>query len=102
MSDLVLVKFIPKAGAGEQVEAILRGMIAPTRSEPGCLRYDLLDAPGPDSRNYYLLEAYRDEAALLAHRETPHYKAYRAEIMDLLAEPIAVAILRPLDMGPPA
>jgi hypothetical protein len=45
-----------------------------------------------------LIEAYRDEAAQQAHRETEHYKAYRATIVDLLAEPIQVTILNGVDV----
>jgi autoinducer 2-degrading protein len=50
--------------------------------EPGCLRFDVLqDAEDPDKFYYY--EVYRDEAARLAHRETPHYKRYSVRIGDL-------------------
>ena len=39
------------------------------------------------------------EEPVQAHRETAHYKAYRASIMDLLALPIDVTLLQPLDVG---
>ena len=41
--------------------------------EPGCLRFDVLrDSEDPNKFFYY--EVYRDEAARMAHRETPHFK----------------------------
>ena len=43
----VVATFIPKEGQENAVEAILRGMVKPTRHEPGCLRYELYGAAGP-------------------------------------------------------
>ena len=99
MSTTVVARFQPKPDAAAEVERILRGMIAPTRAEPGCQRYDLYRTGSPESAGYCLIERYVDEAALQAHRETAHYKAYRAAIADLLAQPIDVALLAPLDVA---
>ena len=99
MSTTVVARFQPKPDAAAEVERILRGMIAPTRAEPGCQRYDLYRAGSPESAGYCLIERYVDEAAIQAHRETVHYKAYRAAIADLLAQPIDVALLAPLDVA---
>jgi autoinducer 2-degrading protein len=50
--------------------------------EPGCLRFDVLqDTEDPHKFFYY--EVYRDEAARMAHRETPHFKKYAAESADM-------------------
>jgi quinol monooxygenase YgiN len=86
-------------GAADNVEQILRGMIAPTRSEPGCQRYDLYRTGSVEAAGYCLIERYADEGAVQAHRETAHYKAYRARIVDLLAQPIDVALLTPLEVS---
>jgi len=51
--------------------------------EPGCLRFDVLqDTEDPNKFFYY--EVYKDEAARMAHRETPHFKKYAAESADML------------------
>lgn len=98
MSPLVFVRFFPKPDNEARVESILRGMVAPTRQEPGCLRYDFYESKGTTgARIYCLVERYADAAAQQAHRETAHYKDYRANIMDLLAEPIEVSLLDPVD-----
>ena len=98
MSTTIIARFKPQPGAADNVERILRGMIVPTRGEPGCQRYDLYRT-GSDAAEYCLIERYADEGAVQAHRETAHYKAYRASIMDLLAQPIEVALLKPLDVS---
>jgi autoinducer 2-degrading protein len=50
--------------------------------EPYCLRFDVLqDAETP--RKYYFYEAYRDEAALEADRQTPHLKRTETQMGDL-------------------
>src|SRR5262245_12163636 len=47
------------------------------RDELGCLRFNVLqDQQDPDV--YYFFEVYRDEAALEAHRQAPHYAVWRA------------------------
>jgi quinol monooxygenase YgiN len=98
MAALVFVRFFPKAGQEAAVESILRGMIGNTRSEPGCRRYDFYrSALGPSGTMFCLVERYADDAAIQAHRETEHYKDYRARIMDLLERPIDVTLLEPLD-----
>lgn len=52
------------------------------RDEPGCLRFDVLqDTEDPNKFFYY--EVYRDEAALQAHRETPHFKRYFEQVGQL-------------------
>ena len=91
----IFATFLPKPGNEQQVEAILRGMVAPTRREPGCIAYDLYRAQSCAS--FHLFETYRDKAAVEAYRATEHYKAYRATISNLLAESIGVVIMDCVD-----
>ena len=89
--------FNPKQGQEPVVEKILREMTAPTRKEPGCLRYDLYGASGT-STTFVLFEIYTDETAHQAHRGTAHYKAFRAAITDLLSVPSQAQVLHGLDV----
>jgi quinol monooxygenase YgiN len=94
----VFVRFVPKRGEEARVERVLRTMVSPTRAEPGCRRYDLFQAAGASGeRIFCLLERFADEAAVEAHRETVHYKEYRANVVPLLAQPIEVTRLEVLD-----
>jgi autoinducer 2-degrading protein len=54
--------------------------------EPGNLRFDVLQDPKVKTR-FFIYEAYKDEAAVLAHKETPHYLACVEKLEDLMSEP---------------
>jgi len=98
MSLLIVARFVPKAGEEARVETILRGMVASTRQEPGCRRYDLYRTSAAGGTVFCLIEQYSGEGAIEAHRATPHYKSYRASIADLLVQPIEVARLEAIDV----
>ena len=54
--------------------------------EPGIARFDVgqqLDDP----TRFTLIEAYRSEGAVAAHKETPHYQAWRDAVAGMMAEP---------------
>lgn len=100
-SPLIVVRFTPKPGLHEPVEAVLRGMVAATRTEPGNRRYDLFkSADASGATLFHLVEHYADQAAIAAHRETAHYKQYRIDIMPLLQEPPQVQLLQAVDSKP--
>jgi autoinducer 2-degrading protein len=54
--------------------------------EPGNRRFDVLQDPG-DPTLFVLYEAYigADDAA--AHKQTPHYLAWRDTVAEMMAEP---------------
>ncbi|MHA7772126.1 putative quinol monooxygenase [Roseibium sp. M-1] len=61
----------------KQAEEGLRELILLTRQEPGCHMFDIrqnLEEPG----RFTLWERWTDKAALAAHFEMPHTKAYLA------------------------
>jgi quinol monooxygenase YgiN len=80
----------------EALETLLTGMIAPSRAEPGNLRYDLWRDQTAPAR-FVLDELYASSEAVAAHRETPHFRAYLAAINDL-AERTALS-LDPVQVG---
>lgn len=92
----VLASFDPAPEARDDAARILDGMVAPTRAEPGCRRYDLFEE---EDGSLHLLECYDDRDALEHHRDTEHYKAYRAAITEHLSSPIAVKVLEPRDVA---
>ncbi len=52
--------------------------------EPGCLRYEVgLDPLDPAS--FLLYQVYKDEAALRAHKELPHYAEFRLKVETWIA-----------------
>lgn len=54
--------------------------------EPGNRRFDVLQREDDPTR-FVLVEAYVDEAAAAAHKETAHYKTWRDTVADWMAEP---------------
>jgi quinol monooxygenase YgiN len=71
---VLVAKYTVKAGQGDAVEAALRRM-APlvAAGEPGCTLYHANRST--ENRDVFLLyERYADQAALEAHRATPHFK----------------------------
>ena len=72
-----------KSGREEEFEAATVRNHEGSVQEPGVLRFDVLrDNDNPAI--YYLYEAYRDEQATVAHKETAHYHAWREAVADLL------------------
>jgi quinol monooxygenase YgiN len=91
----VIARFAPRPEKRSDLQALLEGMLAPARSEPGCRSYDLYEAAADG--DLVLVERYDDQAALEHHRTTEHYLNYRAQLSPLLASPISVTVLAPLD-----
>jgi autoinducer 2-degrading protein len=54
--------------------------------EPGCIRFDVLQS-ADDPTRFVLYEAYVDEAAARAHKETSHYADWRDAVAGWMAEP---------------
>lgn len=54
--------------------------------EPGNRRFDILQAA--EEPHYFMLyEAYTDEVAAKAHKETQHYLAWRETVADWMEKP---------------
>jgi quinol monooxygenase YgiN len=60
---------------GEFLDVVRHDAEHSEKDEPGCLRFDVIQ-DRDDPHRFYFYEVYRDEAALAAHRETPHFKYY--------------------------
>ena len=85
-----------RQGEAENLQALLLGMAPQCRAEPGNLRWDIWqDQSRPD--RYVLDELYLDGAAVAAHRETPHYRNYLAQVGDLADR--TAFVLSPLEVS---
>jgi len=62
-----------RPGREAQLRALAEGLLAPTRAEPGCLRYELIVDPD-DPAQLTFVEEWESEEALAAHLETPHLR----------------------------
>ena len=96
---VLIARYQAQTGRGDEVEAALREMAhAVRRDEPACLLYRAArSVERPDS--FVLYEEYQDQAALEAHRQTPHFKRLiEATVVPLLVSrerEIAVPVAGP-------
>ncbi len=72
----------------EHREAFMESMLDDARGsnndEPGCLRFDVLQ-DNEDPNKIHLYEVYKDQAAVDAHRQAPHYTKWRETVQDWFA-----------------
>ncbi len=59
---------------------------ANSRQEPGVTRFDVVQRMD-DPTWFQLIEGYVSEDAVLAHRASAHYAAWRTAVDELMAEP---------------
>jgi quinol monooxygenase YgiN len=73
----VAVTYVIKPGHEDEALAHFRALVPPTRSEPGCHMYLVHRSPS-EPRKFFLYEQYTDQAALDAHRASPHFQTHVA------------------------
>lgn len=69
----VIARWQPANGFHDKLLGLLDELRPKSLAEPGCLGYEVyqsIDAP----RSLLLVEQYRDEAALEAHKQSEHYR----------------------------
>lgn len=77
-------------GKEAELRSLVEGLIDPSRSEPGNLRYDLWTDPSQPGL-FVIDELYVDADAAAAHQASPHFQHYRANI-GALAERRALSL----------
>ena len=92
----VMAILVARPGKAEELRALLAGMVSPSRAEQGNLQYNLWRDKA-DRGHFVLDERYLANAAVAAHRATPHFKNYLSKINDL-AERTAL-MLDPLEVA---
>lgn len=86
-----------KPGKTAELEALIRGMIAPCRAEPGNLRWDVWQDRDNPAR-FVLDELYVDDAAVQAHRASAHFLNYAGKVGDIAERTPVVS--KPFDVLP--
>ncbi len=85
-----------KPGKTADLEALLRDMVEPCRAEAGNVRWDIWQDRDNPTR-FVLDELYVDDAAIAAHRASPHFLSYAAKVGDIadrtpiISKPFVVA-----------
>lgn len=89
--NLLIVKLNIKPGTATAFVDVARQLAAASRTEPGCLSYELWK--GEEELSYSMVERYTDADAAAAHRKTDHYRALGrklGEYLDGKPEPIVL------------
>ena len=81
----VVARIVSKADKTEETRALLLGLLVPTRSESGCVSYELLQNR-QNASEFTFVEDWADDASLNAHFTTEHVKAAFQKVPALLAE----------------
>lgn len=85
MALTVVARVVAKQGCAESLKGELLKLIAPTRSETGCLQYTL-HQDNDDPAVFIFYETWENPACLEAHMQSEHFQSYVAAVDTLLAE----------------
>ncbi|CAH2810634.1 MAG: hypothetical protein CBARDMAM_6099 [uncultured Caballeronia sp.] len=94
---VIFAMFVPKPGREQDVQRALRAMLSPTRSEAGCLQFDLLVSVEPCT-TFRLFEVFASQQAINEHRLTSHYRTYRDTVDTALQALPSVVVILPVDI----
>lgn len=85
----VVARIVARPDTIDEVRQVLSGMIAPTRREDGCLKYELYQN-AVDPTDFTFVEEWTDGAALDKHAAAPHIAGVQARLRQITAVPTDV------------
>jgi len=87
----VVAQIRAKEGMEEKVKQELLGLVGPTRSEKGCIKYDLHQSA--DKKSLFMFyENWASKEDLDEHARAPHMKAHMQKARELFAEPPQITL----------
>lgn len=92
---VLAVTWVAKAGRESEVAALFSKLTEESRKEPGCVMY-LVHRHRTEARRFFIYEQYKDDAALEAHRASPHFLQYAKKDLPKVAERIEGQLYEPL------
>jgi len=87
----VMARIKAKKGTEKKVKEELLSLVGPTRSEKGCINYDLHQS-ADDSGFFMLYENWKDMKSLDKHLETPYVKAFMEKTKKSLVGPVQITL----------
>lgn len=83
----VIARVVARHGKVNELRALLQGLVEPTRKEPGCVTYELLENT-IDPTDFTFVEEWSSGADLDAHLQSPHLQHARSRLPELtVADP---------------
>jgi (4S)-4-hydroxy-5-phosphonooxypentane-2,3-dione isomerase len=92
---VLAVTWVAKAGREGEVADIFTTLTEDSRKEPGCSMYQV-HRHKTDPRRFFIYEQYKDDAALEAHRNAPHFLQYARKDLPKIADRIEGHLYEPL------
>jgi quinol monooxygenase YgiN len=85
----IIARVRAKPGQEARLLQEMKGLLAPTRAEAGCLSYDLHQSQS-DPALFALYENWASQAALDAHFQTPYLQAMFKLVPELVEGPLDI------------
>jgi quinol monooxygenase YgiN len=92
---VLAVTWIAKAGQEAEVVDVFSKLTEASRQEPGCVTYQV-HRQKTEPRRFFIYEQYKDDAALEAHRATPHFLQYARKELPRIADRVEGIVYEPL------
>lgn len=92
---VLAVTWMAKATREAETAALFAKLTEASRKEPGCVMYQV-HRHKTEARRFFIYEQYKDDAALEAHRASPHFLQYAKKDLPKVAERIEGHLFEPL------
>jgi (4S)-4-hydroxy-5-phosphonooxypentane-2,3-dione isomerase len=93
---VLTVIWVAKTGHENDMVSTFAKLTEESRKEPGCIMY-LVHRHKTDPRRFFIYEQYKDDAALEAHRASPHFLQYAKKELPKLGERIEGNLYSPIE-----
>ncbi len=87
----VMARIKAKKGMEKKIKEELLSLVGPTRSEKGCINYDLHQS-ADDSSLFMVYENWKDMKSLDRHLEMPYLKAFMEKAKKSLRGPAQITL----------
>jgi quinol monooxygenase YgiN len=92
---VLAVTWIAKASHEAEVAEVFSKLTDESRKEPGCVTFQV-HRHKTEPRRFFIYEMYKDDAALEAHRASPHFLQYARKELPRIAERTEGNLYEPL------
>lgn len=92
---VLAVTWLSKSGNESKVRQVFGKLAEASRREPGCRMY-VVHQHRDNPLRFFVYEQYDDEAALQAHRDSPHFQTFAMQELPELGSRIEGELYTPL------
>ncbi|MGH9500226.1 MAG: putative quinol monooxygenase [Terriglobales bacterium] len=92
---VLAVTWMAKLGHEAEVASLFTKLTEESRKEPGVLMFQV-HRHKTEPRRFFIYEQYKDDAALEAHRATPHFLQYARKDLPRIGDRVEGQLYEPL------